>query len=94
MVYDQRFEVRGFVYVLKARELENRPYGTFSLLFFILNRCDHALHQIKHIYSFINISFSACFSSRIMLDDLSGLDGFKPVEHDRDIFGTGLIVIL
>ncbi len=27
-----------------------------------------------------------------MFDDLSGFDGFKPVEHDRDDFDTGLIM--
>ncbi len=27
-----------------------------------------------------------------MFDDLSGFDSFKPVEHDRDDFDTGLII--
>ncbi len=27
-----------------------------------------------------------------MFDDLSGFDGFKPIEHDCDDFGTELII--
>ncbi len=48
-----------------------------------VNTLQHLHIQFIYIFGF--------YLSRIVFDDLSGFDGFKSVEHDRDDLDAGLI---
>ncbi len=85
MVYVQRFLVRGFDYVLEARELINRPYGTFVCFSLNFNHCDHALNKFI-IFTSLESCFPWIIPSRNVFDDLSDFEDLKLVEHDREAF--------